>query len=202
MCRTLFAVRSPHRKALVSQVNRKPGRAGACASLARRPRDFRGHTRTRGGGADIGLHRASSNRSIVPDPGAQDQIGLQAHPPGAAGHSPASVPLPECTLSVALTSYGPPGAVPGGPPSPYPSAGPDPSAPTCRLRAHLSTPRPPVASEGVPYRRAVAGDGAGKPGSAGGRPRLTCPVGARLTAWRLPKKILRGPSQWLGPRSR
>jgi hypothetical protein len=62
------------REALVSRINRKPGRAGACASLAGRPRYFRVRTETRGGDADIGLHRASSNRSIVPDPGSQNQI--------------------------------------------------------------------------------------------------------------------------------
>src|SRR5664280_2081505 len=78
VCRTLFAVRTPRREALVSQINRKPGRAGACASLGSCPRNFRRQTSTRGGGADIDLHRASSNRSIVPDPRAQDQIGRQS----------------------------------------------------------------------------------------------------------------------------
>src|SRR5450631_151208 len=69
----------------VPRINRKPGRAGACASLVSCPRDFRVRTRTRGGGADIDLHRASSNRSIVPDPGAQDQIGPPIPCAGPAG---------------------------------------------------------------------------------------------------------------------
>ena len=54
----------------VSQISRKPGRAGAYASLGCPPaRHPRANQKTRGGDADIGLHRAFSNRSIVPAPG-------------------------------------------------------------------------------------------------------------------------------------
>ena len=62
-----------------------PAEPGLALPFAGRPRDFRGRSETKSGDADIGLHRASSNRYIVPDAGSQDQIAHQAPYPPAAG---------------------------------------------------------------------------------------------------------------------
>ena len=63
------------RPVLVSRIDRKPGSTGGLRFPRLPPARLpRANQMTRGGDADIGLHRASSNRYIVPDPGAQNQI--------------------------------------------------------------------------------------------------------------------------------
>jgi hypothetical protein len=83
-------------------------------------RGMRGQTATRGGGADIDLHRASSNRSIVPDAGAQDQIG---HPRRsmAPGAPPKAWPTPDRDSRMCCVRAHPTGLLTGT------DAGPEPS---------------------------------------------------------------------------
>src|SRR5665811_790055 len=75
VCRTRFAVRGPAPcgAGLEDRSETRKNRGLALPSPAARATSAC-EPETRGGDADIGLHRASSNRYIVPDPGAQNQI--------------------------------------------------------------------------------------------------------------------------------